>query len=121
MPIPAWLKLYDKDSDEFVMLKINRAYENEWGIPAIRYENRTDTEIWGKKLAKRFKENDIRVLESLQPLIVHEQVPAHKNANTENIEWVIGKFPVSIDGQSYNAVGGIAIPYNLNDYIEDNN
>jgi len=69
MPFPAWLKIYDEREDEFIMHKINRAFENEWGILNFQYEGKTDSEIWGEEQAALFKENDMIVIKNLKSII----------------------------------------------------
>jgi len=41
--------------------------------------------------------------------------------NTHLIEsiWIVSKFPVRVQGRSYDAVGGVAIPRNFSELAED--
>lgn len=120
MPIPAWLKVYDKETDQFIMRRINRAYEDQWNVLSIRYAGKPDNLIWDLETAKLFKHNDEVVRNQLSPIITIETIPdtAGVVRDENETDWIISKFPVSFNGVEYNAVGGIAIPDNIKDLVE---
>tara|TARA_R110000765_G_scaffold7963_4_gene26114 strand:+ start:118513 stop:119187 length:675 start_codon:yes stop_codon:yes gene_type:complete len=119
MPLPTWLKEYDTITDTFIMKTINRAYENQFGIMAIQYEGHTDAEIWGDDLSKEFEVSDKRVMKSLAPEVFIARIPNSVNdIDGEYKDWLIAKFPVSLKGTVYDAVGGIAIPQDLPDDVK---
>lgn len=71
---PAWVKVYDDDRDEFIMLYINRAYENFYDVTRERYVGATDAEVWPAEIAAVYAENDLRVLLSRDRKRVREPV-----------------------------------------------
>jgi hypothetical protein len=113
MPFPAWLKVYDNAKDEFIMHRINRAFEDEFHILNHQYEGKTDKEIWGEAQAKLFRENDLLVIRNLKSIIRTEVIDSAIDHESEETTWFIAKFPVRIRGKTYDAVGGVAIPKHL--------
>lgn len=118
MPLPAWIKVYDKNNDQFIMQKINRAYEDQWDISDIRYAGRPDSAIWDEATAKMFDKHDRAVKNILNPIIVIESIPNDISKLSDGrSDWIVAKFPVSLNGVEYNAVGGIAIPEKIKNYV----
>lgn len=118
MPLPAWIKVYDDDMGLFIMRKINRAYEDQWDISNIRYAGRSDKLIWDEVTSKMFEIHDNAVRDELSPIITIEEIPNNiDDPSKGKTEWIVAKFPVSLNGINYNAVGGIAIPEEIRDYV----
>jgi len=59
---PAWLKVYHPDRNEFRMIHINPAYEQTYNVTNDFYRGRTDQEVHGSELAKKFLTLDLQVI-----------------------------------------------------------
>lgn len=102
IPLPAWLKKFEDDG-QLRMVFINDAYAQMFGVSKLRYEGRTDSEVWGPAIAEVFREKDERVLRLVQGIIVEETWTTAKGSQC----WRISKFPVRFRQRLY--VGGLAI------------
>jgi PAS domain-containing protein len=110
MPFPAWLKIVDPEGAPR-MAYVNRAYEEIYGIPALSYIGKTDVEVWGDEIGKRFVANDFEVILSNRPLIKGERVQLSDGSYAIHL---ISKFPVRLaDGTEVEGVGGISIPVDI--------
>jgi len=74
LPWAAWLK-----STDGVMLSVNQAYVDRFltprGFARNDYVGKNDTEIWPDSVAKAFKQNDLKVLQTGDYLDFIERVP----------------------------------------------
>lgn len=59
---PAWIKRYRPEKNDFVMMHINPAYEQEYGVTNAFYAGKTDQEVHGERLGDRFLTFDLRVV-----------------------------------------------------------
>lgn len=61
-PLPAWLKRWDRETQQFVMVGINARYANFYGVTQDAYEGVTDFDVHPEEMAQSFYANDMRVL-----------------------------------------------------------
>lgn len=61
-PLPAWVKVWRPETQEFVMVAINGYYADFYGVTEARYKGSTDFDVWPQELAQAYYENDLDVL-----------------------------------------------------------
>jgi hypothetical protein len=119
IPTPTWLKSAPVHGETYSkMLFINQAYENEWGISKSSYEGKYDIDLWPEKIALKFAANDNEIVKKRMSIVKLEEVPIEPfvEYNINNLkEWIIWKFPVTLEGKI--AVGGMAIEKDANKHI----
>lgn len=98
IPFMMWLK--DKKS---VILAANNAYAEMAGVSDPKaLEGKTDYDLWPKTLATSYTEDDLKVLESGEPVTLAEKVKK-KNGDASWVETY--KAPVIVDGNVIGTVG----------------
>jgi len=80
MEFPAWIKVVRRDGDniKFVMLEINLAYTEVFGIKRTDYVGKTDHDVWPKEIADSFSISDLRVWSTGQPETFLKDVNGYK-------------------------------------------
>jgi PAS domain-containing protein len=74
---PAWLKVARQTADgiDFRMIEVNQAYAEAFGIARLDYLGKTDLEAgWEHETAAKFKDHDLAVWASGEPMTVVETV-----------------------------------------------
>ncbi|WP_422858762.1 hypothetical protein ACOKFD_15585 [Flagellimonas sp. S174] len=61
--LPFWYKIYDAHTDDFRMVKFNRAYEEIYGMEPSGYFTKNDNEVIGD-IGEQYQLNDRKVFES---------------------------------------------------------
>ena len=112
-PWPMWLKeanLITREDPE--MLWVNRAYYLEYGLDTFAYQGRTDPEVWGEAIGRKFVDLDWKVIDSRRPVTTLERVPVDPLNPDGEINWVIvTKYMVeNHTGLNIVWVGGILVP-----------
>ena len=95
--------IYLKDSEGRYIL-INRRYEEVTGIPGDQVSGRTDAQLFPAETARRFRENDLAVLEHGAPMQFEETLPQADGEHT----FLSLKFPVPDPVTGHEGVGGIS-------------
>lgn len=98
LPIPQWLK-----DTQGIMLSINTAYEDAFGVKSMDYVGKTDYEIWDKEIADGFTANDKAVMLTKKHIQQQELI---RNEFHEG-RWEVVKFP-RYEGRTLIGIGGIA-------------
>ena len=112
-PWPMWLKEANLGTREDPkMLWVNRAYYLEYGLDTFAYQGRTDPEVWGEAIGRKFVDLDWQVIDSRRPVTTLERVPVDPNNPDGPINWVIvTKYMVENHiGGDIIWVGGIFVP-----------
>ena len=80
LPNPYWIKKYDPIRDDFVMVYLNDAYEEDYlisvGKTKDEYIGKTDTEFWGAEVAEAYNRHDREILTSKSSDIFKEKTEA---------------------------------------------
>lgn len=100
-PMPAWVK-----RENLTMVMVNSAYERTFRIEPGSYLDKTDYDVWPKKVANRFREHDREVLRKNRTLHFCEVVPDPESG--EDLPLYVIKFPV--ETESFKGVGGVCVP-----------
>jgi PAS domain S-box-containing protein len=82
----------------------NKRYEHIFGITRIEACGRTDAEVFPKQIAKKFRENDLHVLELGRPIQFEEVAPHQDGLHT----YLSLKFPLLDAANKPYAVAGIS-------------
>jgi len=104
IPVPMWLK-----DSKGKMVFINNEYERLFLFPVGKtmedYIGKTDYDIWDKETAEQYRKNDIRAMQSQNPIYTTELIPM---AGTLPKELRVVKYPQKKDGRTI-GIGGIGI------------
>lgn len=102
-PFPAWIK-YVND-DKIKMFRINREYEEQFGIKQNSYKLQKDGNVWDLDAASKFEENDRTVLKMRRFMCFCEKF---LNPSTNKyVECLVWKWPLyDVNGEPI-AVYGI--------------
>ncbi len=99
-PAIAWMK-----DEEGRYVYISKTFEKRFDIRFEDARGKTDSGIWPLEIADEFRKNDLKVLNSGQPIEVVEEATER---NGERCSWWIVKFPFqNTSGLRY--VGGIGV------------
>jgi len=105
MERPAWIKVYQPEENTFRMLHINPAYEQAYKVTNDFYRGRTDEEVHGDQLARKFLTLDLQVI-GRRDFRASEELVSDGQGGTKVIE--VWKWFVPLpDGRM--AVAGIQI------------
>jgi hypothetical protein len=74
LPFPAWVKRYDEESGQFIMILLNQQYTASFGYTENQYIGKSDFDIHNADLAESFMKADLKVLRSGLPNISHQSV-----------------------------------------------
>lgn len=94
---------YLKDTEGRYLL-INKSYEELFKITKEEIKGKTDFDVFPKDFASKFRENDIKVLESRNPLEFEEIVPQDDGVH----HYISVKFPIYDPHENIYAVCGIS-------------
>lgn len=64
MKLPAWIKIYNRELDQFRMLVVNEIYEQEFGLMNTVYGGQLDKDVWEETVSAGFEDNDRKALTS---------------------------------------------------------
>jgi PAS domain S-box-containing protein len=110
VPAAAWIT-----DAEGHMVYLNRAYTTISGLTAEAALNRNIFDLFDPETARKFFENNRRVLESGQVLETEEAVP---NAKETHTNFLIYRFPVT-DASGVTLVGGVAVDLTERSRLEE--
>lgn len=82
MPMPVWIKKKPFEGAP-VMVLINEAYEQRYGISKEAYKGRTDREVWPLDIAEGFQKADEEVLRRKTAVKTLEEVIINGQRKTE--------------------------------------
>lgn len=98
-PIPIWVK---DCAGAYVL--INKRYEEVFHITEREIYGKTDFDFFPPNVARKFRQNDVEVLQSGMPIEVEDTVPLKEGLHT----YICVKFPLrKLDGTIY-AIAGMA-------------
>lgn len=118
IPGPVWFKKMDLNN-ELRMYFVNSKFTEVWGVTCEYYLDKTDMEVWGEEVGRKFHEADILVLKYKRGHRIIEKIPNDPFDPTSPVkEWVVWKFPV-MDASKIIGIGGIAIDYVENEKIKN--
>jgi len=103
--------VYAKDLEGRFILS-NQAWRKLHGLTAEESERATDEQVFGPEAAAQLRENDRRVVETVEPLIVHEKATVHGRSVTFRSH----KFPLLDDAGRVFAVCGVST--DITDVVE---
>jgi len=99
-PTIAWMK-----DDQGRYAYLSKTFERRFDVQFDDVRGKTDYEIWPQKIAEVFRKNDLKVLNSDQPIEIVEETAS---LNGKRIFWMSFKFPFQdASGQRY--VGGMGV------------
>lgn len=101
-PVVAWIK----DPKDWTYVYINKAFGEIFKMTLEEMANKTDFELWPEDVAKRLRENDLKVLQSGEVMRTNEVVPL---PNGEMRYWLVFKFVIKTPNQSLVAGTGFDI------------
>lgn len=104
-PIPAWIKRWVPETQEFVMEGINIPYAQFYCVTRARYKDSTDFDIYPEELAQTYYDNDLAVLLARGKDQVQESV---RRCDGEVVDLEFYKFYVDLpDGSEF--VAGVQV------------
>lgn len=109
-PAIAWMK-----DEEGRHVYLNRAYEQTFGVRLADWRGKTDFELWPEEIARTFRENDLAVLRSNQPIQIIEETAG---VGGERRYWFNYKFPFE-DASGKRYVGGVGVDITEQRHAED--
>ncbi|MEQ1768141.1 MAG: EAL domain-containing protein, partial [Methylotenera sp.] len=96
-PFMVWLK-----DNKHRYLAVNQAFANASGFASEELlRGKSDLEVWPRELAKKYREDDIAVINDGQPKAAEEMI----QINGQSVWFETYKSPVTIDGQVVGTVG----------------
>jgi PAS domain S-box-containing protein len=98
-PAIAWIK-----DAQGRYVYINKTYERNLHVRLEDYRGKTDLELWPEEIARRFRGNDLAVLESNRPMEVIEEAPSPDGSKSTRLN---SKFPITHRGERF--VAGIGV------------
>jgi PAS domain S-box-containing protein len=98
-PAIAWIK-----DEQGKYTYVNQTFEYRIGFRLQDCLGKTDAELWPEEMARRFRENDLAVLESGRPMEVVEEATDRNGAKWV---WLNTKFPIQANGKRF--VAGIGV------------
>jgi two-component system sensor histidine kinase/response regulator len=84
-------------------LRINRRFEEIFGLNRSKILGKTDHELFPKEIADRFRANDLEVMQTARPLEFEETAPHQDGLHN----YISIKFPLFDDAGAVYATGGI--------------
>lgn len=73
LPLPAWVKVVN-EKGELIMLSINKAYSDTYGIQPTDYAGKRDNVHWTSIETKRFKEQAAAAIRAGKPVLANSIV-----------------------------------------------
>lgn len=105
-PVPTWIKLV-QPNDKYVMLHVNPAYTEAFGIETLDYEDKEDSSFWGIQLTREFHEEDHHVATTGEFIFTSNYIP---NRETGELElWCGWKWPIMVDNRVAAVAGAISL------------
>ncbi len=109
-PTVAWIK-----DEQGRYQYVSPSYEAHFGVQSALWLGKTDEEIWPAQMAAVFRQNDLKVLASAEPLTVEETTIEPSGRTTH---WLNNKFTFSDSrGQRYIAGIGLDITQRQQDFL----
>jgi hypothetical protein len=72
LKFPAWVKEYNEESNEFIMIAINEIYTVVYGKTKTDYIGFTDYDIYPKEIADEYRRRDFEALNNFNSVVVKE-------------------------------------------------
>lgn len=116
LPFPAWIKK-KTSTGKFRMVMINNAYAHKFNISKARYQDATDGEVWGAKIAKGFEAADNKVFNSKGYTLTRELFPSD-GFGTQPTWHSVWKFSLSLGHGRYGVGGIVVVDFLANDKAE---